>query len=89
MAGEWFLAYVEQVLPSRGDVIIMDNLPAYKGAAAIEARRLLCLAPYSPDCRSCSAGFSRTRCSGVQQQADAGMEREDLERVAIDQRVPG
>jgi hypothetical protein len=52
-----FLAYVEQVLvPSlhRGDVVIMDNLPAHRRPAvraAIEAAgaRLLYRPPYSPD----------------------------------------
>jgi len=40
MAGEWFLAYVEQVLVptlSHGDVVIMDNLPAHKGIAVRQA----------------------------------------------------
>jgi transposase len=52
-----FLAYVTQVLVpelKRGDVVILDNLPAHKGSrvrAAIEAAgaSLLYLAPYSPD----------------------------------------
>ena len=43
MTAAWFLAYVEQILAptlSPGDIVIMDNLPAHKGAAvrrAIEA----------------------------------------------------
>jgi hypothetical protein len=57
MTGAWFLAYVEQVLSPTlrpGDVVIMDNLPAHKGAAvrkAIEATgaSLRLLPPYSPD----------------------------------------
>jgi len=52
-----FRAYVEQVLAptlNPGDIVVMDNLPAHKGAAvraAIEARdaSLLLLPPYSPD----------------------------------------
>ena len=52
-----FQAYIEQVLvPTlhRGDTVIMDNLPAHKGAEvrrAIEAvgAMLLYLPPYSPD----------------------------------------
>jgi transposase len=52
-----FLAYVEQVLVPTldpGDIVVMDNLPAHKGAAvraAIEARgaSLVLLPPYSPD----------------------------------------
>jgi transposase len=40
MTGEWFLAYVEQVLAptlSPGDVVILDNLPAHKGTAVRQA----------------------------------------------------
>lgn len=52
-----FQAYVEQVLAPTldpGDIVVMDNLPAHKGAAiraAIEARgaSLVLLPPYSPD----------------------------------------
>ncbi len=52
-----FKVYVEEVLCptlSRGDIVIMDNLPAHKVAGIkelIEAReaRLIYLPPYSPD----------------------------------------
>jgi transposase len=52
-----FRVYVEQVLAptlNAGDIVVMDNLPAHKGAAvrsAIEAcgASLLLLPPYSPD----------------------------------------
>jgi transposase len=52
-----FRAYVEQVLAPTlqpGDIVVMDNLPAHKGAAirsAIAARgaNLILLPPYSPD----------------------------------------
>jgi transposase len=52
-----FHAYVEQVLVptlNPGDIVVMDNLPAHKGAAvrtAIEAcgASLVLLPPYSPD----------------------------------------
>ena len=43
MTGEWFLAYVEQVLVPTlrpGDIVVLDNLAAHKGNAiqqAIEA----------------------------------------------------
>jgi len=55
--GQSFLAYVEQVLVPTlrpGDIVVMDNLPAHKGAAVrivIEASgaSLLLLPPYSPD----------------------------------------
>ncbi len=72
MTGEWFLAYTEQVLVPTlrpGDVVILDNLPAHKGAAVREAveaagATLLFLPPYSPDFNallSLSKGRSRTR----------------------------
>lgn len=57
MTGEWFAAYARKVLGptlSQGDIVILDNLPAHKGAVAREAveavgARLLFLPPYSPD----------------------------------------
>ncbi|MBV1825730.1 transposase [Komagataeibacter oboediens] len=55
MTGEWFTAYVRQILtPSlaAGDIVIFDNFPAHKGAAARDAveavdARMLLLPPYS------------------------------------------
>jgi transposase len=52
-----FYAYIEQVLAPTlepGDIVVMDNLPAHKGAAvrnAIElsGASLVLLPPYSPD----------------------------------------
>ena len=69
MTGVWFLAYVEQVLVptlSRGDIVILDNLPAHKGAAvreAIEAAgaRLLFLPPYSPDFNPIENAFAKLK----------------------------
>ena len=69
MTGEWFLAYVEQVLvPTlrQGDVVILDNLPAHKGIAArlaIEAvgARMLFLPPYSPDFNPIENAFSKLK----------------------------
>jgi hypothetical protein len=60
-----FLAYVEQMLVlslQRGDVVIMDNLPAHRRPAirvAIEAAgaRLLYLPPYSPDFKPIENAF--------------------------------
>ena len=40
MAGAWLPSYVEQVLVptlNAGDVVIVDDLPAHRGAAAREA----------------------------------------------------
>ena len=56
MNGDAFRAYVEQVLVpelAKGDIVIMDNLPAHKVSGvrtAIEVgARLIYLPPYSPD----------------------------------------
>jgi transposase len=69
MDGAWFLAYVEQVLAptlSPGDIVVLDNLPAHKGAAvreAIEAAgaNLLFLPPYSPDFNPIENAFSKLK----------------------------
>lgn len=69
MTAEWFLAYVEQVLAPTlepRDVVILDNLPAHKGAAvraAVEATgaRLLFLPPYSPDFNPIENAFSKLK----------------------------
>ena len=69
MNGDAFRAYVEQVLVpelNKGDVVIMDNLPAHKvgairtmseGAGA----RLLYLPPYSPDFNPIKMAFSKLK----------------------------
>jgi transposase len=62
-----FLAYVEQVLVptlNPDDIVVMDNLPAHKGAAvraAIEAcgASLLLLPPYSPDFNPIENAFAK------------------------------
>ena len=64
-----FEAYVEQVLaPTRtlGDVVILDNLPAHKGAsvrATIEATgaTLRFLPPYSPDFNPIENAFAKLK----------------------------
>jgi transposase len=69
MTGAWFLAYVEQVLVPTlrpGDIVILDNLPAHKNAAArraIEAAgaKLLFLPPYSPDLNPIENAFSKLK----------------------------
>ena len=69
MTGAWFLAYVQQVLrPTlrRGDVVILDNLPAHKSAAVREAveaagARLLFLPPYSPDFNPIENAFAKLK----------------------------
>lgn len=64
-----FTAYVEQILaPSLapGDIVVMDNLPAHKVAAVIEAIEdagacLLFLPPYSPDFNPIEMAFSKLK----------------------------
>lgn len=69
MTGEWFAAYTRQILaPSltAGDIVILDNLPAHRGAAARDAveavgARLLFLPPYSPDFNPIEIIFSKMK----------------------------
>ncbi|MET4024081.1 transposase [Bradyrhizobium sp. S3.2.12] len=75
-----FLAYVEQVLAptlNPDDVVVMDNLPAHKGAAvraAIEAcgASLLLLPPYSPDntIENAFAKFKSSLCKAAARTVD-------------------
>jgi transposase len=67
--GEWFEAYVGQVLVpelKHGDVVIMDNLSSHKRASVrglIEAAgaALLFLPPYSPDFNPIEKAFARLK----------------------------
>ena len=67
--GEWFGAYVSQVLVpelASGDIVVMDNLGSHKGAgvrAAIEAAgaQLLYLPPYSPDFNPIENAFAKLK----------------------------
>jgi transposase len=69
MTGDWFLAYVEQVLVPTlrpGDMVILDNLAAHKSAAvqaAVEtAGACLCfLPPYSPDLNPIENAFAKLK----------------------------
>ena len=69
MTGEWFAAYARQILApslSAGDIVILDDLPAHKGAAARDAveavgARLLFLPPYSPDFNPIENIFSKMK----------------------------
>jgi transposase len=69
MTGEWFLAYVEQVLvPSLrpGMVVVMDNLPCHKVAGVEEAIRsagcrLEYLPPYSPDLNPIEKAYAKLK----------------------------
>ena len=67
MNGDAFLAYIEQFLaPSlvKGDVVIMDNLPAHKVTGVRKAiedvgATLVYLPPYSPDFNPIEMAFSK------------------------------
>jgi transposase len=69
MDGLAFAAYIEQVLACelrRGDLVIMDNLPAHKTALvrqALEAAgiRYVYLPPYSPDLNPIEKAFSKLK----------------------------
>ncbi len=69
MNGEWFLAYVTEVLIptlAPGDIVVMDNLSSHKGwavRAAIEAAgaELRFLPPYSPDLNPIEQAFSKLK----------------------------
>jgi transposase len=64
-----FLEYLRQCLVptlAPGDIVVMDNLPAHKGAAVrqiIEAAgaKLRYLPPYSPDLNPIEQGFSKLK----------------------------
>jgi transposase len=67
--GEWFEAYVEQVLVPTlkpGDIVILDNLSSHKRPAAkalIEAAgaKLVFLPPYSPDFNPIEKAFAKLK----------------------------
>ena len=69
MNGDAFLAYIEQVLVpelAKGDVVIMDNLPAHKVTGVRQAiegggSRLLYLPSYSPDFNPIEMAFSKLK----------------------------
>jgi transposase len=69
MNGDAFIAYVEQVLVpelSKGDIVVMDNLPAHKVTGVrqiIESAgaKLLYLPPYSPDFNPIEMAFSKLK----------------------------
>lgn len=69
MSGEWFVAYVEQVLVPAlraGMVVVMDNLPCHKvkgveDAITAAGCRLLYLPPYSPDLNPIENAFSKLK----------------------------
>ena len=70
MNAEAFRAYVEQVLAPTlrpGDIVVLDNLPAHKGGAAVRnaitaaGASLRYLPPYSPDFNPIENAFSKLK----------------------------
>jgi transposase len=69
MDGAAFRAYVEQALVpelERGDIVVLDNLPAHKVAGVREAiegagATLLFLPPYSPDFNPIELAFAKLK----------------------------
>jgi transposase len=69
MSGETFLAWVCQFLAptlAKGDIVILDNLPAHKVAGVREAitktgAMLLFLPPYSPDFNPIEMAFAKLK----------------------------
>lgn len=69
MDGDWFTAYVEQVLAPTlkpGDAVIMDNLPAHRVTGVRQAiekagAKLHYLPPYSPDFNPIEKAFSKLK----------------------------
>ena len=67
--GEWFAAYVEQILvPTlrRGDIVILDNLGSHKSARVRQMVRdfgatLAFLPPYSPDLNPIEQMFAKVK----------------------------
>jgi transposase len=69
MNGDWFKAYVDQVLVPElkpGDIVVMDNLSAHKSEAIRQAiedagAELRYLPPYSPDLNPIEQAFSKLK----------------------------
>jgi transposase len=96
MNGVAFLAYVEQVLvPTlrRGDIVVMDNLPAHKPQAVREAieragAELRFLPPYSPDFNPIELAFSKIKALLKKAAARTLNDLWDAIRDAIDAVTP-
>lgn len=96
MNGEAFRAYIEQVLVpelAKGDVVIMDNLPAHKVTGVRQAiegagARLLYLPPYSPDFNPIEMAFSKLKALLRKAAARTITELWDVIADGIDQITP-
>jgi len=93
MNGATFLAYIEQCLApalAKGDVVIMDNLPAHKVTGVRKAiedvgATLLYLPPYSPDFNPIEMAFSKLKAILRKAAARTISELWDVIGKAIDQ----
>jgi len=94
MSGEVFLAYIEQCLvPTlrRGDIVVMDNVPAHKVEGVQEAiedagATLRYLPPYSPDLNPIEGAYSTfkaflRKCAERTEQALSRRIRQFLRRL--------
>jgi transposase len=96
MRGDAFVAYVEQVLVPTlkpGDIVVMDNLPAHKSAAARHAiekagAELHFLPPYSPDFNPIEMAFSKIKALLKKAAARTVADLWDAIRDAIDAITP-
>jgi transposase len=96
MNGDAFLAYIEQFLAPalvKGDVVIMDNLPAHKVTGVRKAiedvgATLVYLPPYSPDFNPIEMAFSKFKAILRKAAARTIPELWDVIGEAIDQFKP-
>jgi len=96
MDGDAFIAYVEQILApelTKGDVVIMDNLPAHKVTGIRQAieeagAMLLYLPPYSPDFNPIEMAFSKLKALLRKAAARTIPELWDVIGEGIDQFTP-
>lgn len=96
MDGDAFIAYVEQILApelTKGDVVVMDNLPAHKVTGVRQAieeagARLLYLPPYSPDFNPIEMAFSKLKAHLRKAAARTIPELWNLIAEGIDQFTP-
>ena len=96
MNGDAFLAYIEQFLAPalvKGDVVIMDNLPAHKVTGVRKAienvgATLVYLPPYSPDFNPIEMAFSKFKAILIKAAARTIPELWGVIGEAIDQFKP-
>jgi transposase len=96
MNGDAFLAYIRHVLVpelKKGDIVVMDNLPAHKVTGVRQAieeagAHLLYLPPYSPDFNPIEMAFSKLKAALRKAAARTIPDLWDVIGDAIDQFKP-